>query len=236
MAFESVSEATKIWIKGRDFTVPKLLGENYKDDWDRYSSGGALCIFRLAPQDYHRFHSPVDGKIGKMTYIAGEYYTVNVSVLPVLLSILFPCLFPCLHYGFSLMLPRFVESISGPQLTILSPAASSHPNCFGRLRRECQEDRSYRQPSIWQGYGRVRWRHDGRQHQDHRRRGSGGEARRRVWLLRVWYVVISFVSIYASDPSYQVVLLSSCSSRRTLSSGTRISSSMVERRWRRSSG
>jgi hypothetical protein len=32
----------------------------------------------LAPQDYHRFHSPVDGKIGPMTYISGEYYTVNV--------------------------------------------------------------------------------------------------------------------------------------------------------------
>jgi phosphatidylserine decarboxylase len=41
--------------------------------------GGALAIFRLAPQDYHRFHSPVDGKIGAMRYIAGEYYTVNVS-------------------------------------------------------------------------------------------------------------------------------------------------------------
>jgi hypothetical protein len=33
----------------------------------------------LAPQDYHRFHSPVEGRIGEMTYIAGEYYTVNVS-------------------------------------------------------------------------------------------------------------------------------------------------------------
>ena len=48
-------------------------------DAERYV-GGALCIFRLAPQDYHRFHSPVDGTIGQMTYISGEYYTVNVSV------------------------------------------------------------------------------------------------------------------------------------------------------------
>lgn len=30
-------------------------------------------------QDYHRFHSPVDGVIGPMTLIPGEYYTVNVS-------------------------------------------------------------------------------------------------------------------------------------------------------------
>lgn len=78
MAFESVSEAQRLWIKGREFTVSRLLGENYKDCAGRYT-GGAVAIFRLAPQDYHRFHSPVDGVIGKMTDIAGEYYTVNVS-------------------------------------------------------------------------------------------------------------------------------------------------------------
>lgn len=78
MAFETVNEATRVWIKGREFSVARLLGEVYAEHVDKYN-GGALCIFRLAPQDYHRFHSPVDGKIGKMTYISGEYYTVNVS-------------------------------------------------------------------------------------------------------------------------------------------------------------
>ena len=34
-------------------------------------------IFRLAPQDYHRFHSPVDGVVGNLERIEGEYYTVN---------------------------------------------------------------------------------------------------------------------------------------------------------------
>lgn len=78
MAFETVSEATRLWIKGREFTVARLLGEAYKDQWERYN-GGALAIFRLAPQDYHRFHCPVDGTVGPVTHIAGEYYTVNVS-------------------------------------------------------------------------------------------------------------------------------------------------------------
>ena len=78
MAFDTVNEATRIWIKGREFSVARLLGEAYANQAEKYN-GGALCIFRLAPQDYHRFHSPVDGKIGKMTYISGEYYTVNVS-------------------------------------------------------------------------------------------------------------------------------------------------------------
>ena len=78
MVFETVAEATRLWIKGREFTVTRLLGERYRADAERYV-GGALCIFRLAPQDYHRFHSPVDGTIGPMTDISGEYYTVNVS-------------------------------------------------------------------------------------------------------------------------------------------------------------
>jgi phosphatidylserine decarboxylase len=81
MSFASVNEATQLWIKGREFTVARLLGDAYKDQAERYIDG-ALVIFRLAPQDYHRFHSPVEGRIGEMTYIAGEYYTVNVSSSP----------------------------------------------------------------------------------------------------------------------------------------------------------
>ncbi|KZP00337.1 hypothetical protein CALVIDRAFT_476192 [Calocera viscosa TUFC12733] len=80
MAFESVTHATKLWIKGRGFTVQKLLGDAYKGQAEKYE-GGALGIFRLAPQDYHRFHSPVDGTIGPMKYIAGEYYTVNPQAI-----------------------------------------------------------------------------------------------------------------------------------------------------------
>ncbi|KAJ7017088.1 phosphatidylserine decarboxylase-domain-containing protein [Mycena alexandri] len=86
MAFESVTEATRLWIKGREFTVGRLLGDAYKHEAERYS-GGALAIFRLAPQDYHRFHSPVDGTIGNMTYIAGEYYTVNPQAIRTALDV-----------------------------------------------------------------------------------------------------------------------------------------------------
>ncbi|KAJ7675176.1 phosphatidylserine decarboxylase-domain-containing protein [Mycena rosella] len=86
MAFESVSEATRLWIKGREFTVARLIGDAYKHEAERYT-GGALAIFRLAPQDYHRFHSPVDGTIGNMTYIAGEYYTVNPQAIRTALDV-----------------------------------------------------------------------------------------------------------------------------------------------------
>jgi phosphatidylserine decarboxylase len=36
-----------------------------------------IGIFRLAPQDYHRFHSPVNAVVGKTKDIIGNLYTVN---------------------------------------------------------------------------------------------------------------------------------------------------------------
>jgi phosphatidylserine decarboxylase len=60
VVFNRMTEATKIWVKGREFSVERLLGNAYPEDAKRYING-ALGIFRLAPQDYHRFHIPVDG-------------------------------------------------------------------------------------------------------------------------------------------------------------------------------
>ena len=74
--FQSVNKAKEIWIKGRPFSVARLLGKAYPDHADKFSNG-SLAIFRLAPQDYHRFHSPVDGVMGRPKQISGEYYTVN---------------------------------------------------------------------------------------------------------------------------------------------------------------
>ncbi|KAF4973219.1 hypothetical protein FSARC_424 [Fusarium sarcochroum] len=76
VVFNSISVATKIWVKGREFNMKRLLGDAYPEDVSRFE-GGALGIFRLAPQDYHRFHIPVDGVMGKPKMIEGEYYTVN---------------------------------------------------------------------------------------------------------------------------------------------------------------
>lgn len=68
--------ATEIWIKGRDFTIQRLLGPVYSEEAPKFENG-SLGIFRLAPQDYHRFHVPVDGVIGEPKLISGQYYTVN---------------------------------------------------------------------------------------------------------------------------------------------------------------
>ena len=74
MAFPSVELATQLWIKGRQFSVQKLLGRRYGQETVPPFS---VVIFRLAPQDYHRFHVPVDGIIGEPDWVDGEYYTVN---------------------------------------------------------------------------------------------------------------------------------------------------------------
>ncbi|KAI0891378.1 phosphatidylserine decarboxylase-domain-containing protein [Annulohypoxylon nitens] len=76
VVFNTIDSATSIWIKGREFSIKRLLGDAYPEDANRYDNGG-LGIFRLAPQDYHRFHIPVDGILRKPKLIAGEYYTVN---------------------------------------------------------------------------------------------------------------------------------------------------------------
>ncbi|KFY34187.1 hypothetical protein V494_06984 [Pseudogymnoascus sp. VKM F-4513 (FW-928)] len=76
VVFNQMDTATKIWVKGREFSIKRLLGNAYPEDVERYTNG-ALGIFRLAPQDYHRFHIPVDGVMGTPKTIEGEYYTVN---------------------------------------------------------------------------------------------------------------------------------------------------------------
>ncbi|ODQ80557.1 hypothetical protein BABINDRAFT_160822 [Babjeviella inositovora NRRL Y-12698] len=74
--FDSISAATEIWIKGRNFSVEKLMAGHFPELLLKLQNC-AIGIFRLAPQDYHRFHSPVEGVIGEIKEISGDYYTVN---------------------------------------------------------------------------------------------------------------------------------------------------------------
>ena len=60
VVYETVAESKKIWIKGADFSITNLvmdkqLGPLFDD--------GSVASFRLSPQDYHRYHSPVSGKV-----------------------------------------------------------------------------------------------------------------------------------------------------------------------------
>lgn len=72
--FDSIDAATRFWIKGRNFSVTGLLGNA---DVAGLFLNGSMAIFRLAPQDYHRFHSPVTGRIVSISNIPGHLLTVN---------------------------------------------------------------------------------------------------------------------------------------------------------------
>ena len=78
MVFENVDEAKRLWIKGRHFSIGELLGSADTDGkLTAQFNGGSVAIFRLAPQDYHRWHWPVSGKVQARTPIDGEFNTVN---------------------------------------------------------------------------------------------------------------------------------------------------------------
>jgi phosphatidylserine decarboxylase len=72
--FETVKSATDLWIKGTKFSVESLLDD--KEQAEIFKDG-SIAVFRLAPQDYHRFHIPVDGKVVSTKHIDGSYFTVN---------------------------------------------------------------------------------------------------------------------------------------------------------------
>ena len=65
---------TLIQAKGRTYSVSGLLGggpyaQNFED--------GAFATYYLCPTDYHRVHSPVDGKIVWLNHIPGALWPVN---------------------------------------------------------------------------------------------------------------------------------------------------------------
>lgn len=76
--FPTVDLATKYWIKGFGFSLAKLLDN---EELAKEFGGGCINIARLAPQDYHRWHSPTSGTVESITNIDGTYYTVNPQAI-----------------------------------------------------------------------------------------------------------------------------------------------------------
>lgn len=112
VVFNRMDEATKIWVKGREFTIERLLGSAYPEDAKRYTNG-ALGIFRLAPQDYHRFHIPVDGIMGTPKLIEGEYYTVNPMAIRSALDV----------YGENIRVVIPIDSVSHGRVMVICVGA-----------------------------------------------------------------------------------------------------------------
>lgn len=80
VAYPSVAETARLWIKGRDFSIAALVMDT--DLAARFAGGGAaVASFRLSPQDYHRYHSPVAGRVRLFRSVPGDYYQVDAIAL-----------------------------------------------------------------------------------------------------------------------------------------------------------
>jgi phosphatidylserine decarboxylase len=74
IGFERIDEWDRFFVKGTEFSLKKYLNNNTL--YEKYK-GGSMIIVRLAPADYHRYHFPLDGKVGDRTMIDGYYYSVS---------------------------------------------------------------------------------------------------------------------------------------------------------------
>jgi phosphatidylserine decarboxylase precursor len=77
LVFRNITSATTLWIKGGRFTWREMMDYEPIDGDDNYFEGGTVVVARLAPQDYHRFHSPVRGQVRSARQKKGTYWSVG---------------------------------------------------------------------------------------------------------------------------------------------------------------
>lgn len=68
-----IDEGTGMFIKGRDYTVSELIGDEYAES---FKDGYAL-VFRLCVNDYHRYGYPDSGKVISRKTFKGKLHTVS---------------------------------------------------------------------------------------------------------------------------------------------------------------
>lgn len=61
--------------KGKQYSVTELLGGDHV--LARTFCNGAHALIYLAPNNYHRFHMPVTGRLLKMIYVPGSLFSVS---------------------------------------------------------------------------------------------------------------------------------------------------------------
>lgn len=75
---QDISKVKTIYAKGQSFSVSGLLGD---PDLAKAFESGSVIVSRLCPVDYHRYHSPVSGKIIQQQVIGGHLYSVSPIAL-----------------------------------------------------------------------------------------------------------------------------------------------------------
>ncbi|KAI3595005.1 phosphatidylserine decarboxylase family protein [Moniliophthora roreri] len=66
-----VQEHDLFWLKFQKYSLYDMLN---RDELCGYFVGGTVYQAFLSPQDYHRWHAPVDGVVKKVVLVPGTYY------------------------------------------------------------------------------------------------------------------------------------------------------------------
>jgi phosphatidylserine decarboxylase len=69
---QGVLRRDRFWIKGQPYSVAHMLAD---DPWAEAFAGGTVYQAYLSPLSYHRWHSPVDGRVVKAYVHDGTYYS-----------------------------------------------------------------------------------------------------------------------------------------------------------------
>ena len=76
-ALGTADNGTLIQAKGKDYQLEDLVVD--RELADRLT-GGAYATIYLSPRDYHRVHTPVDGRIVHYDYVPGALWPVNPRI------------------------------------------------------------------------------------------------------------------------------------------------------------
>ena len=71
----SVDADAKLLVKGQEYSAAELLGDA---EQARAFAGGQYGLVYLSPRDYHRVHTPVDGKVTQVQYVPGTLLPVTL--------------------------------------------------------------------------------------------------------------------------------------------------------------
>jgi len=81
----SLRETSGLFIKGKFFEFPELLGGK-GSRWTRRFADGDFAVFRLTPEKYHYTHVPVTGEVADVYSVQGRYYSCNPNAAVRLLT------------------------------------------------------------------------------------------------------------------------------------------------------
>lgn len=73
-----LQEGVRFLVKSQHYSLTDLLGDGALAE--RYQDGSYAVLY-LSPADYHRIHSPADGKVNKQYVLGKKSYPVNAAGL-----------------------------------------------------------------------------------------------------------------------------------------------------------